>query len=593
MRWFRKQGDQPRLLSLSPLRAENARSETTLLETPKSSKHRSRIDMSPSVRQKRGTNFYNVEESLIITDKSDRRRHKSQPRTVPCSNGHLREKRNPLLDRVRHTRLSCFRSPSTISRIDVPSTSTNSSPAVASNPCETVPRMSCLTSKLRAISERYLQSSTNRFLAKLYKSHEPNPIAESTPNKTTCKIARAKLRSFSYGALPGLEEFQKKHNPMFQDTHLLDDEDDHALLMEEDSDSGILLTDTCSSVLETDSFTSSLPEYPESKKRNPQRAFSLDRQEAAKKQAFLDSPHVFPKKTDVFTVTLNKHNLTEELGIFISRKCLSEGYVIAYIVPGTLAQRYNLSIGDEIVIVNGRALQGLTSEEARKSLSTRTLQVDLVVSRVSTIELKSMQESSVDHELSKPNNSSPTQRQHCFIKNSTSHSSNNKILRRVVGSPKIIESPFLQSELDNKLQIYNPQSDKLEDLTNFCTLPRRPRSTVSTFHTVILQKGPGKKSLGFTIVGGRDSPKGALGIFVKTISPNGQAAEDGRLRAGDEILAVNGQICHDISHAEAVALFKSIKSGPIALHLSRRIKSKSSTKAKSCADLVQTILPDH
>lgn len=44
---------------------------------------------------------------------------------------------------------------------------------------------------------------------------------------------------------------------------------------------------------------------------------------------------------------------------------------------------------------------------------------------------------------------------------------------------------------------------------------------------------------------------------------------------GDEILAVNGQVCHDISHAEAVQLFKNIKSGPVALHVCRRVKSKT------------------
>lgn len=272
-----------------------------------------------------------------------------------------------------------------------------------------------------------------------------------------------------------------------------------------------------------------------------------------------------------------------------------------------LCRKKSLSLGDEILKVNGKSLNGLNTDEARQTLSANTKSIHLLLLHGNDNDTrvcdKRMQipESSVDYEYK-------SQRQHCFVKNSTSHSSHNKILRRAVvssGNAKNNESPFPSTNISNtsKLQIYHPNKNKTQQMdsngehdleqltttTNFCTLPRKPRSTISSFHTIILEKGPGKKSLGFTIVGGRDSPKGAIGIFVKTISANGQAAEDGRLQAGDEILAVNGHVCHDISHREAVYLFKSIKTGPVALHISRRNKSKIFTaKAKSCTDLIHS-----
>ncbi|KAM9130485.1 inaD-like protein [Pangshura tecta] len=74
---------------------------------------------------------------------------------------------------------------------------------------------------------------------------------------------------------------------------------------------------------------------------------------------------------------------------------------------------------------------------------------------------------------------------------------------------------------------------------------------------IALEKGA--DGLGFSIVGGYGSPHGDLPIYVKTIFAKGAAADDGRLKRGDQILAVNGKALEGVTHEQAVAILKCQK----------------------------------
>ncbi|KAF7989831.1 hypothetical protein HCN44_008505 [Aphidius gifuensis] len=754
MRWFRGNVEAPKLLSLSPLRGDDTDADTIHFRSRSRDKSPVRWPRRKSSSPEK--NCYNVQTSKITTEKCSS--SKKDKKKIHEERKKFCEKKNPLLDRVKNTRLSffkdkinddynddslqcnsmcdienlelkrtdnrrsiceidfkkindkeklqikkktrskshtrislkkniddkfnylgfntstssnksCWSKDDNVSSISPPKTrksfhghknflkdytgskktididnidddkdlSFNNSTLVDSHQSPS----SCLASKFRAMQDRYVKSSTNRLIAKIYR-------------KDVKDNDKRRLRSFSYGALPGLEELRT--NPLFED-HEQDDNDSgildsgsatsslfddrcgsgaSGLITNDSSPSQILpktktTTSSTSSASPTSSSSSSFDlEQNQSSKTDSNNSEYLGKKNnkkdlhkiytkmsvhnlslgieknplntiynIKKNEIKNDKINLFNNEndkskqlkvvrsssctTETIVLKLKREFSDQSLGIFIAKnKNLSNGYLVAHVVPNGLADKEGtLKIGDEILIVNGKRLKGLDMSEARCVLGSGNTpgDVDIVISRYINIEQpKKLKESSVDYE------------------NITID--NNKIINDSIDSPKLHfkknhprhyrdkKNESARSINSDKCRLVNSGTSQIS--TNFCTLPRRPKTSVTTFHTVVFEKGHGKKSLGFTIVGGRDSPKGSIGIFIKSVLPGGQAAEDGRLRAGDEILAVNGQVSHDLTHRQAVQLFRNIKSGSLALHLCRRVKQRDaqSIKAKSCADLL-------
>ncbi|XP_065834941.1 multiple PDZ domain protein-like isoform X2 [Oscarella lobularis] len=82
--------------------------------------------------------------------------------------------------------------------------------------------------------------------------------------------------------------------------------------------------------------------------------------------------------------------------------------------------------------------------------------------------------------------------------------------------------------------------------------------------TKIIRLRRGPEGLGFSVVGGKGSQHGDLPIYVKSVFDHGAAAQDGQLKRGDQIVAVNGESLAGVTHDEAVQVLKKCK-GDIVL----------------------------
>lgn len=297
---------------------------------------------------------------------------------------------------------------------------------------------------------------------------------------------------------------------------------------------------------------------------------------------------------------------SNELGIIISsKKNVSNGmtgYSIAHIEPQGLIDRDGrFLIGDEIINVNGSSLRGITMEQARHILGTCGPEIDIIIARDQHVAPAAVKP---QPPLSNVGERRKRRKLPSIERPQSAPIYNNVVTERTILSGgdltktviTIGDDEYLDENVPPSSSVSAPRDEaRLNALKKpkpiglkVSRIPQRHQFSGVSVHAVEFEKGPGKKGLGFSVVGGIDSPRGSMGIFVKTIFPDGQAAERPDLREGDEILSVNGDILQGKSHGEAISVFKNIRQGPVSLHIARRQQlpfGKRKFKSQSCEEL--------
>ncbi|XP_011870434.1 PREDICTED: uncharacterized protein LOC105563441 [Vollenhovia emeryi] len=281
-------------------------------------------------------------------------------------------------------------------------------------------------------------------------------------------------------------------------------------------------------------------------------------------------------------IELHKRDPKESLGIRLAQQRLGDlRYIVVQLESDGIAHRDGrLRLGDEIVEVEGKELKTLeTLEEVQEFLRSFT---------GNTVRLTTAYEETMPQVYENPPSVAPGEYE--YLENAKNLSSMSLIDTETNHVSSTVEKKKKKKTTTTTDGDAEPlQSRKRPDFLPLSCLSENQKDTRSSVepatesqhylsrHVARFEKGYGKPSLGFSVVGGRDSPRGDMGIFVRRVFPGGQADISRSLFQGDEILSLNGQVLKGRTHQEVIELFKTVREGTVELEITRRHRYPKST----------------
>jgi len=149
-----------------------------------------------------------------------------------------------------------------------------------------------------------------------------------------------------------------------------------------------------------------------------------------------------------------------------------------------------------------------------------------------------------------------------------SHQEASAILRKTETTAKLVLGRPNDASIFQKMF---PAEDSLEVPSALASVkqPLVRMKTVRVEHEITLNKG--HAGLGFAIGEGRRTQDGETGIFIRNVTEGGTAFKDGRLRVGDQLLAINSHPLLGLSQTETVTIIRGSE-GVVVLAIAREVE---------------------